>query len=273
MRCSPSHLALPYLAVGLFLHSTLVVCLTALSLSSTNSNQIEIVQVLDSTRVTLATIRVDPALMYELWDAGWRIILAIVVVVVQSLLIVALLLERNRKRSAAQALAKSEERYRNVVESQTELICRYLPDTTIVFVNDAYCRYFQKTRDELIGSKFLNLIPEGSREASIQHVQSLIKNPRTEIHEHEVLRPDGSVGWQQWVDAVISRDGMIELQGIGRDITDRKLAQDALMVSEEFNRRIVESSSDCVKVLDLEGNLIYMSQRGQRLLEIDDVEK
>src|SRR5262245_34890963 len=62
------------------------------------------------------------------------------------------------------ALREGEERYRSVVESQTELICRYLPDTTLTFVNDSYCRYFGKTQEELIGAKFLELIPEPARE-------------------------------------------------------------------------------------------------------------
>lgn len=273
MRCSPSHLALPYLAVGTLLHSTFVVCLFACVFPGLDFGCGHTTQAPQLHRFPIATIYIDPALIQALWDSGWRIVAGAIVVVVQSLLIVALLLERSRKRRAAKALAESEDRYRSVVESQTELICRYLPDTTLTFVNDAYCRYFEKTRDQLIGNRFLSLIPEPARELARQQILSLAEHPRTEMHEHEVLRPDGSIGWHQWVNDVISRDGVVELQGIGRDITDRKLAQDALKVSEEFNRRIVESSSDCVKVLDLDGNLIYMSERGQKLLEIDDVEK
>lgn len=49
-------------------------------------------------------------------------------------------------------------------------------------------------------------------------------------------------------------------------------AEAAVIKSEEFNRRIVESSSDCVKVLDLDGNLIYMSEQGQRLLEVTRID-
>src|SRR5262249_44851539 len=64
------------------------------------------------------------------------------------------------RKQAEESLRESEERYRSVVESQTELICRYLPDTTLTFVNDAYCRYFGKMQEELIGMKFLDLIPE-----------------------------------------------------------------------------------------------------------------
>src|SRR5215831_18497879 len=68
----------------------------------------------------------------------WRFGAVAIVVILQTLLIAALLLERDRKRKANRSLAESEERYRNVVESQTDLICRYLPDTTLTFVNRAY---------------------------------------------------------------------------------------------------------------------------------------
>jgi PAS domain S-box-containing protein len=132
------------------------------------------------------------------------------------------------KRAEA-ALRASEERYREVVDTQTDLICRYLPDTTLTFVNEAYCRYFGRTREELIGRQFLDLIPEGAREMARRHVQALIENPRVAADEHVVIRSDGSIGWQQWLDyAVYGRDGrVIEFQAIGRDVTDRKHAEEA----------------------------------------------
>jgi PAS domain S-box-containing protein len=132
------------------------------------------------------------------------------------------------KRAEA-ALRASEERYREVVDTQTDLICRYLPDTTLTFVNEAYCRYFGRKREELIDRPFLDLIPEGAREVARRHVQSLIENPRVGVDEHEVIRSDGSIGWHQWVDyAVYGRDGrIIEFQAIGRDVTDRKRAEEA----------------------------------------------
>jgi PAS domain S-box-containing protein len=140
-------------------------------------------------------------------------------------------------KRAEDALRASEERYREVLDSQTDLICRYLPDTTLTYVNEAYCRYFGRTREELIGRKFTDLIPEASREIARRHVDSLLENPRVEPDEHEVVRQDGTVGWHQWVDhAVRGRDGrIIEFQGIGRDITDRKRAEDA-------DRRIAQAS-------------------------------
>ncbi|MEK7785085.1 MAG: cache domain-containing protein, partial [Chloroflexota bacterium] len=56
------------------------------------------------------------------------------------------------------ALQISESRYRAIVEDQTELICRYLPDGTLTFVNEAYCRYFGQTREVLIGHSFVPFI-------------------------------------------------------------------------------------------------------------------
>ena len=133
------------------------------------------------------------------------------------------------KRQAEAALQASEERYREVVESQTELVCRYLPDTTLTFVNAAYCRFFRRSRDELIGRKFLDLVPPASRPAVRGQVDSLLRQPRVFTYEHEVTLADGTTGWQQWVDsAIVDASGRVtELQGIGRDITDRKRAEEA----------------------------------------------
>src|SRR5689334_546459 len=62
-----------------------------------------------------------------------------------------LLIQRRARRVSDVALRESEERYRDVVESQTDMVCRFLPDTTLTFVNNAYCRFFGRSRDEMIG--------------------------------------------------------------------------------------------------------------------------
>ncbi len=65
--------------------------------------------------------------------------------------------------------------------------------------------------------------------------------------------------------------GQVEwILGTNLDITDRKLAEEELRKSEEFNRTVLENSPDCVKILDGEGRLVYMNTNGLCLLEIDD---
>ena len=51
-----------------------------------------------------------------------------------------LLVQGVRRRHAEAESKKSEDRYRSVLETQSDLICRFLPDTTLTFVNDAYRR-------------------------------------------------------------------------------------------------------------------------------------
>ncbi|MGB6015837.1 MAG: PAS domain-containing protein, partial [Nodosilinea sp.] len=61
------------------------------------------------------------------------------------------------------------------------------------------------------------------------------------------------------------------LSGINLDITDRKQTEENLRQSEEFKNRLLESSPDCIKVLDIEGRLLYMNAGGMCILEIDDL--
>jgi PAS domain S-box-containing protein len=167
------------------------------------------------------------------------------------------------------ALRESEERYRSVVEHQTDLICRYLPDTTLTFVNDAYCRYWKRTREELIGTKFVELIPEGSRTVVLRHVASVVERPREETNEHQVLLPDGNIGWQQWIDRVIhdAEGRVVELQGIGRDVTERRRAEDALRDSEERFRAIFNEAGTGISLMDLTGEVPAEYNRAlQRML-------
>jgi PAS domain S-box-containing protein len=131
------------------------------------------------------------------------------------------------RKQAEEALRQSEERYKGVVDTQTELICRYLPDSTLVFVNDAYCRYYGQSREELIGRSFLNLIPDQHRAKARAHYLSLLENPRTEEYEHMEVTSTGATRWQEWVERVLVDDEgqPVEIQVVGRDVTEHKLAQ------------------------------------------------
>ena len=74
------------------------------------------------------------------------------------------LLDSNSKLEQAEnALRQSEARYRAIVEDQTELICRYLPDGKMTFVNQAYCRYFGVRPSEVLNKTFVSSIVEEDR--------------------------------------------------------------------------------------------------------------
>ena len=131
-------------------------------------------------------------------------------------------------------LEASEQRYRNIVEDQTEFISRFLPDGTHIFVNDAYCGYFNKTRDEIIGQKFIPTVPPEDQHLVKKHFASLTKDHPTAIVTHRILLPDGQVRWQRWSDrAIFDQNGNVtEYQSVGRDVTNQKFSEEALRASE-----------------------------------------
>ncbi len=146
------------------------------------------------------------------------------------------------RKLAEDALRESEERYRNVVEDQTEFISRFLPDGTHIFVNEAYCRYFGLKRDEILGHRFRPQIPAGDRERVGVFFASLTPDHPVDVIDHRILMPDGTLRWQRWSDrAIFDPSGTVrEFQSVGRDITDEKATEAALQETEEKNKESVE---------------------------------
>src|SRR5436309_13656187 len=61
------------------------------------------------------------------------------------------------------------------------------------------------------------------------------------------------------------------IMALSEDITERKQAEEALRDAEEFKRRLIACSRDCIKILDLEGRLLFMNEGGMQVLEICDI--
>jgi len=171
----------------------------------------------------------------------------------QLALIVGLLAQRARRRNAEEEARTHASRYRSVVDAQSELICRFLPDTTLTFVNDSYCRYWNTPREDLLGHPFIEMIPQAARPAVMEQLQNLRHGSASYVHP--VCLPDGSEGWHHWVDhAIVDHHGrVVEYQGVGRDITDQKRAEIALRTAEARNTAILRAIPDLMFILRRDG--------------------
>ena len=156
-----------------------------------------------------------------------------------------------RVRERTEELRHSAELYRTVVENQTEFIVRWRENGVRTFVNEAYCRYFGLTPEQALSSNFLLQVADEDRHAieeKISRLQDGTIDVETEIHR--VIRPDGSLGWQEWTDQAIrdQQGNLIEFQSIGRDITERKQAEDSLlkqMAFDELMTRLLARFATC----------------------------
>jgi diguanylate cyclase (GGDEF)-like protein/PAS domain S-box-containing protein len=139
--------------------------------------------------------------------------------------------------------------FRQVVDELPDLVCRFAPDGTLLYVNRAYARYFASTRNALTGTNFLDLVPPDERaqaEAALRAAAFLTPDEPTRTTVHRGGDRDGVVRWQEWVDqARFDHAGaLVDLVAVGRDVTERQLAHEMLRhlserdpLTELLNRR------------------------------------
>lgn len=140
-----------------------------------------------------------------------------------------------RDKQAEQELRESEARYRAIVEDyQTEIICRFRPDGQLTFVNEVFCQYIGKGREQLLQDNLFAFLSESDCEKMKQHLSGFNLHHPVATIEHQINLPDGKIRWLQRTDrAIFDPTGSIsEFQTVGRDITDRKLMQAQIQVAQ-----------------------------------------
>lgn len=137
--------------------------------------------------------------------------------------IVTIYTDKTAQKQSEQELQSSEKRYRAVVEDLPAMVCRFLPDGTLTFVNSLYCSYFRLFEEEMIGADFFRFIPDAERERVCRHFDSFSLDMPMITYEHQGHNRDGADCWLEWtVRALFDGEELIEYQAIGRDITMRR---------------------------------------------------
>jgi PAS domain S-box-containing protein len=139
------------------------------------------------------------------------------------------------QKEVDQALRKSEARYRAIVDDhQTEMICRFLPDATLTFVNEAYCKTYAKERADLVATSFLDPVYEEERGQLRERLAALSPDEPVQSFELRVRLPGGEARWQEWVSRAIfdQHNDFIEYQAVGRDITERKKMEEQVRTAQ-----------------------------------------
>ena len=174
-----------------------------------------------------------------------------------------------KRKQVEKKLKESEARYRSVVEDQTEFIVRWSRDEKLTYVNESYCRYFGKTREELIGTDFMPAMPEEDHNLVHQHLDSLRDGNPVSTCEHRVVLPDGSIGWTHWSSRAIFNEEkeLVEVQSVGRDITDKKNAEQELLDSEKRFRSLIATAGNIIIYLSADFRILEWNYEAERVFK------
>ena len=183
----------------------------------------------------------------------------------------------SHRKAVEEALREGARLYRAVVEDQTELICRYTPGGELTFVNNAYAKFFGVDEDDVIGKQFF---PQQAGDER-RNVRAWLKEAgerQVFDREQRVRRFDGRERWVMWTNRAIlnPRGEVLEIQAVGRDITERREAEQALMQAtaekEQYRLNLeatFRSIPDAIITVDSEFRVIATNSAAGTLLGVD----
>jgi len=184
-------------------------------------------------------------------------------------------LDITEEQQAQEALRQSEQRFQEVAENSEEWIWEVDTHGLYTYASPVVEKILGHKPEDIVGKKhFYDLFcPEEREQNKKAALEVFAKKESFREFINANIHKNGDIVWLSTSGVpILDKEGnLVGYRGADTDITDRRRAEGALKVSEEFNKGIIESSYDCIKVLDLEGRLQFMSRGGQRLLEIDDV--
>lgn len=155
-------------------------------------------------------------------------------------------------------LRVSEAKYRAIVEDQTELVGRFDRDFRILFANDAAVKYLHNMKAEMESNTITDVIHPEDRERVQTALSGLSRENPVVVVENRMLSPDGTIRWTQWTNrAIFNEQGeILEYQGVGRDITNRKDAEEELLVKD----LAIAASINGIAIADLNGIITYANR-------------
>jgi PAS domain S-box-containing protein len=157
------------------------------------------------------------------------------------------------RRLAEEALRDSEERYRSLFDNASDSILTFTLDGTVTSVNRAYAKLTGWTTDELMGENWQTLVAPVDRERMAERTRRALAGEKlSSIFEVAALCKDGHVVQLEGRTRIMrsGHGGPVGFQGVYRDITERKRAEEALRESEERYRLMFQDAEAARAVLD-----------------------
>ncbi|WP_237480873.1 PAS domain-containing hybrid sensor histidine kinase/response regulator [Lichenibacterium dinghuense] len=184
--------------------------------------------------------------------------------------------KRRRRATERETLAElrlSRRRFKLLADHSADMIVESDRDMVRRYVSPASLTVLGYRPDELVGSSVMGVVDPEDVPAYRARIESLLDGTQDRVvTTQRYRRKDGRSVWTESHIQVVRHSVTGEPDGyVGslRDITERHDAEAATRSSEAFLRGVIDASPDCIKVLDLDGQVSFMSRNGLCLLEFD----
>ncbi len=177
------------------------------------------------------------------------------------------------RKAIEEALVESERKYRALFDENPSMYFMVDAEGLVLSVNRAGADRLGYRPDDLLGQSILNVFYEPDRETVRHNLElCLAHQGRPMKWEVRKVRKEGSVIWVRETAQGIRNEHQIPVVLIVcEDITAVKEGEQALRDSEEFKNHILRSTTDSIKVLDLDGRIQFVNEAGRDLLQIGPV--
>ncbi len=154
-----------------------------------------------------------------------------------------------KERQKNHWLRRNLETYRGLVENLNDVIYATDANATITYVSPNVKAVSEYTPSEIVGSNFVEFVhPEDRQERMSRFLKSL--EGATEASEYRFITKTGKIKWFRTSARPVIENGKVAgVQGVLVDITERKKAEEALRISEEKYRQLVENAKDAIIVI------------------------
>ncbi len=179
-----------------------------------------------------------------------------------------------RKR-AEEALRESEEKYKFLAENMMDMVWIVGPDFQTTYVNPSIERVLGFTPEERKQQSILEAVPPDSLKKLQQRFMEELQRDKEDgadldrsiLIAMEYYRKDGSTVWMEnRVQGIRdSKNAIVGMMGISRDITERRKAEVALRKSEEKYRSLFENAPIGISIVDDEGKILDFNDAMLRL--------
>jgi PAS domain S-box-containing protein len=149
-------------------------------------------------------------------------------------------------------LKQSEAKYRTILENTNDIIYSFLPDGTIDYISSRVS-IFGYAPEEVIGHKIIEFIHPDDRKYVLAEMQKTFKTGKDSPTVCSIVKKDGTLIWIEEMSKTLKDNGcIIKVNGVIRDITERKQAEEKIIENENKFKAIFESDRNGILVADAE---------------------